>query len=96
MLASLPVSSMNQRDILHVLKQVNSEKSMKNVANFLAQQVTQLSPLEGTSPRDVREFEVWLPSKIIKAYNWRSAAAHMSSFQLSRMICQLTYLSNHK
>ena len=50
--------------------QVNSEKSMKHVARFIASQVAELPGLDGTF-KEPRQFDVWLPSKIIKSYNWR-------------------------
>ena len=50
--------------------QVRSEKKMKAVANFLSLQVEELPPLE-SAPDLPRVFETWIPSKIIKNYNWR-------------------------
>jgi len=50
--------------------QVRSEKKMKDVALFLTNQAEELPDLE-SEPGEPRRFETWLPSKLIKNYNWR-------------------------
>lgn len=50
--------------------QVMSEKKMKDVAMFLTNQAEELPPLQN-APDEPRHFETWLPSKLIKSYNWR-------------------------
>lgn len=54
----------------YLVTQVRSEKRLKDIANFLALQVEELPPLQ-TAPSQPRVFETWLPSKLIKNYNWR-------------------------
>lgn len=50
---------------------VTSEKRMKDVALFLTNQAEELPDLE-SEPGEPRHFETWLPSKLIKNYNWRT------------------------
>jgi len=49
---------------------VLSQKKMKDVALFLTNAVEDLPPLE-SAPHEQRHFETWIPSKLIKSYNWR-------------------------
>lgn len=50
--------------------QIKSAKKMKDVALFLTNEAGKLPGLE-SSPDEPRTFETWLPSKLIKNYNWR-------------------------
>ncbi|KAA6421770.1 MAG: hypothetical protein FRX49_08381 [Trebouxia sp. A1-2] len=50
---------------------VASQRRMKDVALFLTNQVEELPDLE-SEPGERRHFVTWLPSKLIKNYNWRT------------------------